>query len=602
MLAWFILALVLASPISATQAIQVGTSDFIIPNLYAKGVPINGIIVTDDSGSIILLSLFHTEKEVWGFVPLIDGKWVPREGKGVFLSFVKPASRFTITPIINGRLDESKSLHVISPYKINGLITLSDPPSGSSVRATSTQTSSPRSSVLFFLRHKNYKVDEGTTYFWNVRLILHDPPGDHSYQMFKESYTLTLTTKWSVSSSASVKVGFEFMGVEGDVGIGIETGVEGGYKYSYTISNQYYSSTVSNDAKYIGPTRYYSGSYYSGGRFIADRFTVRYEVWYDVWWFDWNLNNKVDKGETIISEKNTVKYWITGHRYVNTWVNDQKYRSIALHYDAEYLGRYDKLYGEFEISGGAPEEHELKYTTEAWVGAWIKTTGSASFKAGVAGGTVSVTGYIYQQVAVKKEVSVKLHIHDDEPNDRLVFKVYKDPYFPVFTTKPITSEIKTTNPDEKYVSSSGGGGGGCPTLLVWSNDEWRSEGILNIHSTLELGDVFYLHKLTNTPERIGSLLIMKLSELDNFVSHIDQVGLYIDNNGTMVTIPLLFAWHTSRGAVTSILSYSDDNRLLLYPGEEVILVFDASAIGSYKGSSFYFQIEGFNPKIVIYEK
>ncbi len=157
------------------------------------------------------------------------------------------------------------------------------------------------------------------------------------------------------------------------------------------------------------------------------------------------------------------------------------------------------------------------------------------------------------------------------------------------------AEAKFTSLSVYYTFS---GSNTCPTLGVYSNSTWVSEGVLDIHTgALYNRDVIYHHYLVAKPDLIKhNFYLLKLSELDEHTSYIDRVQLMaINDNGTAIYLPLVMAFERDNRSVTRFLRYSDDVWLVLRPGDEVYLLFYYNGVS---GDSWrlMFIIEGHNPK------
>jgi len=146
----------------------------------------------------------------------------------------------------------------------------------------------------------------------------------------------------------------------------------------------------------------------------------------------------------------------------------------------------------------------------------------------------------------------------------------------------------------RHISSvNGGGGGSCPTLFVWNGTNYAEEGLLNIHAD---SDITIRWNIKNTPILKNNFYSLKLKELDNFTSHVDQVKLYaIDKRDRLIMCPLVCADHSEFGDVTAKLLFNDEKRVNLTPTQSVNLRF-LPRIPQDKISHFIFEINGFNQK------
>jgi hypothetical protein len=137
------------------------------------------------------------------------------------------------------------------------------------------------------------------------------------------------------------------------------------------------------------------------------------------------------------------------------------------------------------------------------------------------------------------------------------------------------------------------GGGGCPTLFLWNRTGYVEEGSMDIHS---YNDITLDYRMQQSPVPVANLYRLKLAELDNFTSHIDQVKLYaIDDKGEWHLCPLILAYDTTQGVVTSKLLFDDDHRVNLKPTQETSLYF-LKTIRLQDIEYFIFEINGYNPK------
>jgi hypothetical protein len=145
--------------------------------------------------------------------------------------------------------------------------------------------------------------------------------------------------------------------------------------------------------------------------------------------------------------------------------------------------------------------------------------------------------------------------------------------------------------------------GGCPNLSVWDGDKFIDEGVLSIHNLVDPNaDLVLNRKLKNSPEPIGGLYFLKLSEIAlgyNYShSYIDYVSLVlIDIEGNPHESILLSAFHSRYGNIFPNLLYSDDIWAETLKGDEITLVFHTQ-IDKQDISAFIFLIEGHNPSKV----
>jgi len=132
------------------------------------------------------------------------------------------------------------------------------------------------------------------------------------------------------------------------------------------------------------------------------------------------------------------------------------------------------------------------------------------------------------------------------------------------STGSYSVKVKATDVYGAYKYSSSltvtiySGGGGCPILFVWNGAEYVCEGLLDIHNP-EGVDVIYEHTLVTTPQRENGVYSLRLTEHPQTHSYIDEVKLYaILEEGTMIQLPLIYAWHSEDGNVLPQLLFSDD--------------------------------------------
>ncbi|MFP3984968.1 MAG: PKD domain-containing protein [Candidatus Bathyarchaeia archaeon] len=145
------------------------------------------------------------------------------------------------------------------------------------------------------------------------------------------------------------------------------------------------------------------------------------------------------------------------------------------------------------------------------------------------------------------------------------------------------------------------GGGGCPMLYVWNGAEYVEEGLLDIHNPDGI-DVVYEHTLVTTPQRENGAYLLRLTEHHQTHSYIDEVKLYaILEDGTMIQLPLIYAWHSEDGNVLPMLLFSDDWKADTLgadhnngTSQRINLKFVASLNPNMTIVGFVFQIEGNN--------
>lgn len=179
------------------------------------------------------------------------------------------------------------------------------------------------------------------------------------------------------------------------------------------------------------------------------------------------------------------------------------------------------------------------------------------------GGTTNPSGeHVYVEGTVVK-------VYADPLNTNYVFDywvpddwVYHPPYdtpYPRYNPYPVTMDSDHfLMAYFRYVGSGGSGGGGCPILSVYDGTDYFEEGLLDIHNSDGV-DVTYEHTLVSTPQRENGAYLLRLTEHPQTESHIDQVKLYaMLEDGTMIKLPLIYAWHSEDGNVLAQLLHSDD--------------------------------------------
>jgi hypothetical protein len=142
--------------------------------------------------------------------------------------------------------------------------------------------------------------------------------------------------------------------------------------------------------------------------------------------------------------------------------------------------------------------------------------------------------------------------------------------------------------------------GGCPVLFVNDGQQYRCEGLLNIHNPNGT-DVVANCVLRDTPQQINGVYLFQLVEHPQTISHIDRVKLYaVLENGATVQLPLVYAWHSEYGNVLPQLLFSDDWRTETMGAiwnngvsQSVQLKFLALP-PNIKATAFIFKIEGYN--------
>ena len=133
----------------------------------------------------------------------------------------------------------------------------------------------------------------------------------------------------------------------------------------------------------------------------------------------------------------------------------------------------------------------------------------------------------------------------------------------------------------------------CPTLFVWNGSNFCYESLLDIHAE---SDITVQHRIGQILVRDGRTYKLRLWELDNFTSHINQVKLYaVDENELWHLSPLMTANHNEFGDVTLELRLDDSKRIDLTPTRIIDLEF-SSTIPYNRILYFIFEINGYNYK------
>lgn len=149
------------------------------------------------------------------------------------------------------------------------------------------------------------------------------------------------------------------------------------------------------------------------------------------------------------------------------------------------------------------------------------------------------------------------------------------------------------------LNGGGGGGGGCPILFVYDGEEYIEEGLLNIHNPDGI-DVVANHTIITTPGEVNHRYLIRLTEHNKTISHIDQVQLKGRlPNGNLVPLNLFSAVHSSFGEVKWMVHSRDDNRVKVLGGDHndgnsefIDLQFNAPGHSNF--IEFIFFIEGNN--------
>ena len=142
-------------------------------------------------------------------------------------------------------------------------------------------------------------------------------------------------------------------------------------------------------------------------------------------------------------------------------------------------------------------------------------------------------------------------------------------------------------------------GGGCPILYVFDGSSFVEEGYLDIHN-LNGTDVVINHELASFPAMIEGNFVFRLVEDYRTFSYIDSVKLFaLLDNGSIVSLPLIYAHHSVFGDVLYKLLDSDDlyvvslgSRYSSHGNHVIDLEFKGIELDNVVG--FIFQIEGRN--------
>jgi len=123
------------------------------------------------------------------------------------------------------------------------------------------------------------KVAEGIFWFLVAKNIIHDPPGDHSYQcfsvMFPNGTGYIIDVKFTFITNANTKIISKLEGKSIVCGISVEE-IESGFRIREVGACQdllYWGERVSssideNNPQHIGPSRYINGELFSGSTFL----------------------------------------------------------------------------------------------------------------------------------------------------------------------------------------------------------------------------------------------------------------------------------------------------------------------------------------------
>ena len=100
---------------------------------------------------------------------------------------------------------------------------------------------------------------------------------------------------------------------------------------------------------------------------------------------------------------------------------------------------------------------------------------------------------------------------------------------------------------------------GCPILTVYNGNEYVSEGLLDIHSEMDITRTFHLNII---PVSLDNRYLMRLTEHPQTRSHLDQIRLFARiSDGWIVELSLVSAIHVTEGNVLMQLNNSDDVRV-----------------------------------------
>ena len=142
-------------------------------------------------------------------------------------------------------------------------------------------------------------------------------------------------------------------------------------------------------------------------------------------------------------------------------------------------------------------------------------------------------------------------------------------------------------------------GRGCPILSVYDGIEYIEEGLLDIHNPEGI-DVVTNHTLVTILGEVNHRYLLRLTEHNKTISHIDNVRLYGRlPNGILISLPLISAIHSALGQVRGTLRLSDDNRVDVLGGDHnegnsEFIDLEFSALTNLNLIEFIFVIEGNN--------
>jgi hypothetical protein len=180
-------------------------------------------------------------------------------------------------------------------------------------------------------------------------------------------------------------------------------------------------------------------------------------------------------------------------------------------------------------------------------------------------------------------------------------RVYEETLIGLIPQEDVTIPINATVFNGSSPPDQTGNLPGCPILYTYDGKDYQCEGLLNIHNAAGI-DVTAEHTLTKWPGRVNDLYEFKLVEHPQTISHIDQVELCaVLQDGKVVDLPLVWAWHSEYGNVLPQLLFDDEWKVVELGAnhnngvsQSIQLEFLALP-PNVKVQAFMFRIEGVNP-------
>lgn len=340
--------------------------------------------------------------------------------------------------------------------------------SDTTLTAQSVGTAGVSGAILLSSTHQS----SGTGWYLNPLIIVHDPPGDHSYGKFYKGTSTQYSVTYATESEAkaSIEAGYEAdvdivnSGASVGTGFSLSVGQTKSYSisYEYSVLEEYASSTVTDDAKYIGPTRPDS-PIKGGARFIGWKVKYEYDIYDDYYRSKYGILDPVT-GEVYYPTFHVarIKIMLTKMIKENRWLNIPvaSYDDTPVYekYDNEYKGNYGAELTEWEFDGGTYYEKTVSYgiETSQYTARWFGVTSFFHAYAKIGGVYTKVSWKFRNRVKIKHtetttiKVGYGYRIEDNEANDFLHFSVYRDPYTPLGFLTKVYDNTDTANPNEGY--------------------------------------------------------------------------------------------------------------------------------------------------------